>query len=72
MSVRAQAHETGICAIREELYSQCFDEVRMLTAPHVELPFLQAPTVTAAWLCAGNQAGNGGLRRAGAALAAPA
>ncbi|KAK9835964.1 hypothetical protein WJX81_001898 [Elliptochloris bilobata] len=22
-----QAHETGVCAIREELYSQCFDEV---------------------------------------------
>ena len=48
MSVRAQAHETGICAIREELYSQCFDEVRVLTASHhVEVPFLQAPTVTA-------------------------
>lgn len=37
MSVRAQAHETGICAIREELYSQCFDEVRMLSALHVKM-----------------------------------
>ncbi len=23
-----QAHETGICAVREELYAQCFEEVR--------------------------------------------
>jgi len=28
-----QAHETGICAVREELYAQCFEEVR--TPRHV-------------------------------------
>lgn len=38
MRVGAQAHETGICAIREELYSQCFDEVRRLAAPGVGMP----------------------------------
>ena len=36
--MRTQAHETGICAIREEIYSQCFDEVRMLIAPGVSIP----------------------------------
>ena len=36
-----QAHETGICAVREELYAQCFEEVR--TPRHVRARALPLP-----------------------------
>merc|ERR1712193_409757 len=32
-----QARETGICPVREELYSQCFDEIRMSIAAYQTL-----------------------------------
>lgn len=36
-----QARETGICPIREELYSQCFDElIRQITINCAERGFL--------------------------------
>ena len=38
---RRQARETGICTIREELYSQCFDElIRQITINCAERGFL--------------------------------
>ena len=38
---RRQARETGICSIREELYSQCFDElIRQITINCAERGFL--------------------------------
>ena len=37
--LRLQARETGICPVREELYSQCFDEL-----------IRQAPPVAVGWL----------------------
>ncbi len=38
---RRQSRETGICTIREELYSQCFDElIRQITINCAERGFL--------------------------------
>merc|ERR1712087_392732 len=35
--LQRQARETGICPVREELYAQCFDEIRMTIAAYQTL-----------------------------------
>ena len=67
-----QAHETGICAVREELYAQCFEEVR--TPRHVRARALPLPAASRrrpGTCCTCKQGGMHGRHGAGLATRRP-